>query len=232
MEETCSALLGTVSPEAVPFAFVLVRAPHSLKGRQTKLQMRNSITPLGFGGSDENPEKQNAELQLLNAARHVNGLFKAHGWKAKLTPGLLAAAFRLNEHGDRDTLVEDTRVFFQRRAVLIPDGLETLPSPWLKTVPEVLLGTLKPHWDRVPYMITSLRLCNSMLCVAFAQETEPSGPTRTTRWDRLRITLNYTLRPNLWTSLTSEERLTIWDQRPDLREDLLGFYPCLQSALN
>jgi hypothetical protein len=149
---------------------------------QNKNQMRNSITPLGFGG----PEKQNLEPELLKAAQHVSDLFKAHGWRAKLTPGLLAAAFRLNEN----------------------------PSAWLKAVPEVLLGTLRPHWDCIPYMITSLRLCNSMLCIAFAQEIEQSEPTRTTQWNQLRITLNYSLRPNLWTFLTSEERLAIWDQRP------------------
>lgn len=194
--------------------------------------MKNYINSIDCFDFDEDFESGSDQQRLLRAAQHVNALFKARGWEAKLTPGVLAAAFQLNDEQDKEAIIAETRNFFLHRAILIPDGLETLPRTWLESIGQVLLGTLKPHWDHIPYMITSLRLCNSMLCVSFAQEIEPREPPHTTYWDRLRITLNSGLKPNLWTCLTAVERLAIWANRPDLREDLLGFSPCMQLNSN
>lgn len=200
--------------------------------RPNKSVMKNSIFPLAFGDFDEGSETEGSQRDLLDQAQHVRELLQVHGWRAKLTPRLLTVAFQRSEGGDRDMLVENTRAFFRSRAVLIPSGLETLPSPWLKIIQRVLLGTLKPHWHHIPYMISSLRLCNHVLCVGFAQEIEQSDPRRTTRWDELRMTLNTSLLPNLWTPLSREDRTGIWFSHPELREDILGFVPHVEPKWN
>lgn len=195
--------------------------------------MKDPIFDNEFGGLNQSSETDLQQLQLLGSAQHVHRLFRALNWHAKLTPGLLYAAFQEpRKESEHHILLENTRLFFRRRAILIPEGLETLPSRWLETIPQLLLGTLKPHWHHIPYMITSLRLCNSVLCVSFAQEGYASGGNRLTRWDQLRITLNRCIRPNLWTALTSEERLAIWNSHHELREELVGFYPQTQPKLN
>lgn len=195
--------------------------------------MKDTIFDNEFGGSNQNSDTDFQQLQLLGSAQHVHWLFRALHWHAKLTPGLLYAAFQEpRKEPEHAILLEDTRLFFRQRAILIPEGLETLPSRWLETIPQVLLGTLKPHWHHIPYMITSLRLCNSVLCISFAQEGYASGGNRLTRWDQLRITLNRCIRPNLWSALSSKERLAIWNSHHELREELVGVYPQVQAKLN
>jgi hypothetical protein len=194
--------------------------------------MKDPIYDNDFGGLNESSDTDFQQLQLLGSAQHVHRLFRRLNWHPKLTPGLLYSAFQLGgKESEQPVLLENTRLFFRQRAILIPEGLETLPSRWLETIPQVLLETLKPHWHHIPYMITSLRLCNSVLCVSFAQEGYASGGNRLTRWDQLRITLNRCIRPNLWTALTSEERLAIWNSHHELREELVGFYPQVQAKL-
>ena len=196
--------------------------------------MNDPICDNEFGGSNQSSDTDIQQLHLLGLAEHVHRLFRALDWHAKVTPGLLYAAFQEppRKEAELAILIANTRLFFRQRAILIPEGLETLPPRWLETIPQVLLGTLKPHWHHIPYMITSLRLCNSVLCVSFAQEGYSSGANRLTRWDQLRITLNRCIRPNLWTALTSEERLAIWNSHHELREELVGFYPKTQPILN
>jgi hypothetical protein len=195
--------------------------------------MKDTIFDNELGGLNQSSDTDLQQLQLLGSAQHVHRLFRALNWHPKLTPGLLYAAFQeFRKESEHHILLENTRLFFRRRAILIPEGLETLPSRWLEEIPQLLLRTLKPHWHHIPYMITSLRLCNSVLCISFAQEGYASVGNRLTQWDQLRITLNRCLRPNLWTALTGEERLAIWNSHHELREDLVGFYPQTQPKLN
>ena len=55
--------------------------------------MKDPIFDSDFGGSNQSSDTDIQQLQLLGSAQHVHRLFRALHWHAKLTPGLLYAAF-------------------------------------------------------------------------------------------------------------------------------------------
>lgn len=159
-----------------------------------------------------------AQLNYLKSPQHVRDLLGQ--CKPKLTPRVLAAAFDLwAPSTPRDRILSDTEAFFRTKATRVPTGLDDLPSCWLQDLPVLLWQSCKPHWEFVPYMITSLCLEDGVLCVAYAQEL-PTRETRLTQWDRLRMYLNMSLRPNLWITLTHQQEQEIWRRRPDLQAEL------------
>lgn len=188
-----------------------------------RVSMSNYINRFNFGADDDNVggNIDSVWLRRVTGPEHVFQLMKNLHWEQKLSIPILDATFDLMEAGlSRDLLVYKTREFFRARAVLVPDGIETLPACWLKSVPDLFLRTLKPHWNHVPYMTTGLRLENGVLCMSFAQEL-PNSEKRFTRWDELRATINRSLRPNLWQPLSPEQKNLLWNGRPDLRAELL-----------
>jgi hypothetical protein len=110
----------------------------------------------------------------------------------------------------------EARLFFARRAGLVPTGLEELPSRWLQQLPRHLESR-----DMGPFMITSLAFDQGFLCVAFAHEvTSQTG--RMTMWDDLRFVLNLSLQPNIWHPLARKEELEVWNRCPKLRGELFA----------
>lgn len=87
--------------------------------------------------------------------------------------------------------------FFSTRCVIVPTGLDELPTPWLRALPRILWATRKPDWTHLPYMLTGVSFAEGILLVRFAQEGQPKSE-RITTWDRLRITLNRSLYPTVW----------------------------------
>jgi hypothetical protein len=159
-------------------------------------------------------------LNYLRSPQRTQTLLRLYGHTPKLVPRVLSAAFDLcNTTVSPDQLLPQTREFFRSKAVIIPTGLDELPSCWLQDLPTVLWHSRKPHWKHLPYMISELGVEDGVLWVAFAQE-QPNDEDRLTRWDELRMRLNLHLRPNLWTPLSRELERKIWHARPDLRADL------------
>ena len=156
----------------------------------------------------------------LRSAEHANALMRAGGHTPCVTLKVLERAFELAQPKiKRVDLLAEVRTFFQIKACLVPEGLDGLPSCWLRTLPELLWTTRRPHWKKLPYMINFMRIDQGLLCVAFAQE-EPPQEDRLTRWDTLRIHLNQSLVPNRWQPLSRRMEKDIWSRWPELRREL------------
>ena len=136
-----------------------------------------------------------------------------------MSPAVLSAAMEVMNDTPNGDVLETVKVFFRSKAVVTPDGLESLPMIWLTTLPKVLWQTRKPHWDALPYMIRKIKMEDGALCLKFAQEL-PTFEQRITAWDRLRVEINLSLKPNLWNSLKPDVERMIWERRPDLRSQL------------
>ena len=160
------------------------------------------------------------QLNYLISPERVQQLLRLDGYKRRMTAGVLGAAFDVCcPLMPRAQLLSQTKGFFSTKAVIVPAGLDELPSCWLQQLPKLLWCSRKPHWKMLPYMIRSLGIEDGFLWIAFEQE-QPTDETRLTSWDRLRMLLNLNLLPNLWCPLSSELEKEIWHSRPDLRSDL------------
>ena len=138
---------------------------------------------------------------------------------------MLARAFELARPKiKRVDLLSEVRTFFQIKACRVPEGLDGLPSCWLRALPDLLWATRRPHWKHLPYMISLVSMEQGVLCLAFAQE-DPSQEDRLTRWDALRIHLNQKLAPNLWQPLSRRMEWAIWLRWSELRSELFQLPP-------
>ena len=157
------------------------------------------------------------QIVRLSSAEHVQELLLACGLKQRVAPSVLAAAAELARPDSwREGVVAEARQFFARRAGLVPNGLEELPSRWLQQLPRHL-----ENRDMGPFMISSLAFDQGLLCVAFAHEVA-SQTGRMTMWDDLRFVLNLSLQPNIWHQLARKEELEVWNRCPELRGKLFA----------
>jgi hypothetical protein len=157
------------------------------------------------------------QIVRLSSAEHVQELLLACGLKQRVAPSVLAAAAELaRPDAWREGVVAEARQFFARRAGLVPNGLEELPSRWLQQLPRHL-----ENRDMGPFMISSLAFDQGLLCVAFAHEVA-SQTGRMTMWDDLRFVLNLSLQPNIWHPLARKEELEVWNRCPELRGKLFA----------
>ena len=160
------------------------------------------------------------QINYLRSPERVQQLLRLDGYKQRLATGVLGAALeRCRPATPRGQLLSQTKGFFRSKAVIVPAGLDELPSCWLQQLPILLWRSRKSHWKMLPYMICSLGVEDGVLWIAFAQE-QPADEIRLTCWDKLRIHLNLNLLPNLWCPLSHDLEKWIWDARPKLRSDL------------
>jgi hypothetical protein len=158
--------------------------------------------------------------EKLSSAEHMHELMHRQGIKPQLSPELLSATLDLYEDGAlRKLSWVEASAFFRTHAVLVPQGLETLPLPWLQQLPIRLWHTRKPHWDLLPYLLKSVAIEAGVLRLYFPQELIIEED-RLSLWDRLRVTLNLSMRPNLWLPLNPSEEREIWNRHPELRNEL------------
>jgi hypothetical protein len=155
-----------------------------------------------------------------SSAEHVHELMHRQGIRPQLSPAVLSAALDLYEDAALHKLSRvEARAFFSAHAILVPQGLETLPLPWLQQLPIRLWHTRKPHWDVLPYLLKSVATEAGVLRLYFPQELIIKE-ARLSLWDRLRVTLNLSMRPNLWLPLNPSEEREIWNRHPELRNEL------------
>ena len=160
------------------------------------------------------------QLEYASSPTRIRELLRARGCVPCLGPDVLAAVFQLrqppSDHVHHAAVATD---FFRAKAVLVPGGLDQPPDCWLQELTGLLWATRRPHWRYLPYMIRSMWLEESVLCLTFAQ-AQPDSSDRFSAWDRLRYDLNRLLRPNLWTPLTRVQERRIWERFPQLRSSL------------
>jgi len=159
------------------------------------------------------------ELEHLFSPAHICALLHNQGHQPVVSRAVLSAALEVLDRADKENVLQGAKQFFRSKAVILPDGLETLPAAWLSRLPELLWRTRKTKWEVLPYMIRELKAEDGVLCIKFAQELPRSGE-RDTAWDRLRIKINLGVSPNLWTPLCPELERRIWAARPQLRTEL------------
>jgi hypothetical protein len=162
----------------------------------------------------------NQSLKILTSVERFQELMRGLNIPQRLSLPILEAALDCHERtAQRDVLLHQVRDFFATRATRVPKGLDRLPAVWLTQIPGVLWATRKPHWESLPYFIGAFGVEQGILRVAYLQE-QPSNLRRINMWDQLRVTLNISLKPNLWTPLTNHEERAVWEARPDLHAEL------------
>ena len=112
------------------------------------------------------------ELDYQQSAEHVYALLRVHGHRPAVSSAVLAAGLQLLHPATRGDLLREATEFFRTKAILVPSGLEELPSAWLHQLPALLWRSRKPHWNEIPYMIRELGNERCVLRVAFARATE------------------------------------------------------------
>jgi len=159
-------------------------------------------------------------LVYLQSASHVQELILFHqGRRPVISSAALNAALEICNLDPSHQILQEASEFFRHCAVMVPKGLSSLPSIWLRDLPGLLWNGRKPHWPKLPYMISSLRFEDGVIAMSFAQEI-PTPEPRLTTWDKLRMSLNLGVKPNLWTPLDDQLERSIWDRWPKLRKDL------------
>ena len=134
-------------------------------------------------------------------------ILKDLGFRQHLDLVALASAFKLgSEDNVHVQALEKARAFFRRRAIIVPAGLETLPTPWLKGLPGILWSLRRPGWTHLPYMIHRVAVVDGLLQLRFAQEPGRSpGENRISACDRVRVAVNAALYPNVWRRLNRRD---------------------------
>ncbi|HXT13121.1 MAG TPA: type IV secretion system DNA-binding domain-containing protein [Candidatus Angelobacter sp.] len=158
------------------------------------------------------------QLEDPFSVEHLKRLLRAQGWREELDQPLFEAALRICREPDREQRVEYAKGFFRTYAAMIPRGLETLPSPWLKALPGILWTTRAPRRMHLPYMICELAQSEGLLLVRFAQEGVCElNHSRQTAWDRIRIVLNTSLYPLRWRLLRPRHARQIQARWPEIK---------------
>jgi hypothetical protein len=149
--------------------------------------------------------------------RHLLHLLSQHGYPPDTdTLHLLAALVVCEGRKPRAEVLQEAKEFFRLKAVLVPAGLETLPTPWLKALPRVLWRTRKPHWDKLPYMISRVGMLDGLLSLEFAQEQPRDQTGRITAYDRVRIAVNVGVYPSRFRPLTRQHARQLKARWPEL----------------
>lgn len=159
------------------------------------------------------------QLAYQQSSAHIHEMLRARGHRQAISTAVLSAALDLLAPSRNDELIAHAREWFRSKAVLVPDGLETLPAVWLRDLPEILWRTRKPGWTHLPYMTKRVGYENGVLCLTFPQEL-PHDEDRLSGWDRVRLEANLRLFPNLWTPLPPPLEHRVWRLRPKLRHEL------------
>jgi hypothetical protein len=150
------------------------------------------------------------------SVEHLLQLMRESGFKEPTKLGTLAAVLQVLPHETRRNLIlEETTSFFRCRGCMVPKGLETLPTSWLKALPGALWSLRKPHWTHLPFMICELAVADGLLLVRFAQEPlrRPEGAVNS--YDHVRISLNAALFPSRFRPLKRRHGQQVRLRNPD-----------------
>ena len=154
------------------------------------------------------------------AAQRLEVLMERSGFPPLHSPAVIAAAWKLKRRSQRRALKLATD-FFRAKAYLVPQGLETLPTPWLLALPGILWSLRASYWMGLPWRIERVACVNGRLLLQFAQEAQPPDD-RPSAWNELRVAVNARLYPSRWRPLKRPHRLRLAHRHPRLRAALLA----------
>lgn len=174
--------------------------------------------PLSFVPWFEEEKRLGPVFQDPSSPERLKRLLAIEGFAECVDTFTFRKALHLCAEGtNRDNALASASDFFRSRAVLVPKGLETLPTVWLLGLPGILWSTRRPEWIHLPYMIRQVEVADGLLQLRFAQEAMTrSGEERTTAWDRLRLLVNASLYPSRWRPLKPEHERIIRVRWPEL----------------
>lgn len=185
--------------------------------------MKNSDDNYGSEHTKHPDEASERDKKFLASSQHVLALTRlGAAGSPKMTPAVVAAASRLlNSKFDHPTLLAETKTFFRGHAIIVPQGLETIPPCWLKVLPTILWKTRKAHWHVLPYWMTHCSFENGIVAMRFEKQ-ELVDNAELGAWDWLRVIVNLSVSPNLWNPLTKRQERAIWIKHRELRPELLN----------
>ncbi len=154
------------------------------------------------------------------ASQQLESLMEQNGFQPLHSLAVVAAAWKLKRRSHRRALKLATD-FFRAKAYLVPQGLETLPTPWLLALPGILWSLRETYWIRLPWRIQLVACVSGLLLIQFAEESQPPDE-RPSAWNELRVDLNARLYPSRWRPLKRHHRLRLVHRHPDLRTELLA----------
>jgi hypothetical protein len=175
--------------------------------------------PLSFVPWFDEPQQPQNTFENPASPERLKWLLYAGGRKERMDTLTFRKAVHLCAEGtDRQEALTQSTHFFRTRAVLIPKGLETLPTPWLRGLPGILWATRRPHWLHLPYMIREVEIVNGLLQLHFAQEAMLNGnDERVTAWDRIRLQVNSSLYPSRWRPLQPKHLREMQSRWPEMK---------------
>lgn len=193
-------------------------SPH--QGFIARPNQQSSAQPFWFVPWFEDPaEITSTALMDPSSTERLRDLLLQHGLREELDAETFVEAIALCSHeSQRENILKDTIAFFQTRAVLVPAGLDRLPSPWLQALPGILWSARKSHWTHLPWMICEVAASKGALRLRFAQESlRRPGDDRVSACDRLRVKVNASLYPSCWRLLTLKHAKLLRTRWPDLK---------------
>jgi len=188
-----------------------------------------NVCPLWFvPWFEENDSIDGSTLKDPTSVERLCELMRRHGFRRHSNPRVFSDALKIcSDETQRDIVLQGIIQFFRSHAVLIPDGLSSLPVAWLKALPGILSSLRKPHWTHLPFMIREMEASDGHLQLRFAQEgLGEIDFGRVTAWDKVRVAVNASLYPSCWRPLTSKHALLIKSRWP--AEDPASLEPLIQ----
>lgn len=177
---------------------------------------------------EETDWQRDPEIDRISVG-HLEQLLTRAGLVRRVAPDLFVKVMAIcAAEFDHASAVLRAREFFRARAVLVPEGLERIPSPWLVALPGILWSARRPGWTHLPYMMNRVEVVNGLLLMQFAQEADSSFGRRITSFDRLRIRVNASVYPHLYRPLKPEHSSSMAQRR---RRDVSGAEPELNEDL-
>lgn len=181
---------------------------------------RRTDTPVWFAPWFEMTQSEQPQeavtVDSYFTASHVESLMARHGRPRMWSTELISAAIKLSRRRNRKILLKKVESFFLAHAVMVPKGLESLPTPWLEALPRILWSTRRPEWTKLPYFIDGVFMENGVLLLHFAQE-QPNLDQKFTAWDRLRVVVNAGLYPSAFRELKPQHQKLLAVKFPELR---------------
>lgn len=147
-------------------------------------------------------------------------LMKQCGMQPCVSPNIVEAIFPLIDSDEpRQQLLNESRNALRSRMVLLPKGLECLPSCWVKALPGIWshLCQMNPRWAGTA--LSAVAYEHGVLRLASAQE-QNIRLNQVSVYDQMRIEINSRLYPSIWRPLKRCHELAIWKYHPELRKDL------------
>jgi len=154
------------------------------------------------------------------SAERTHWLMRQIGLHVCVSTNVIESAFQLFQPEEpRQRLLDEARDALRPYLVLLPQGLECLPTCWLKALPGIWqdLCRINPRWAGTA--LGAVAHDHGVLRLVSAQE-QNIRLDQISVFDLMRIDINARLYPSIWRPLKRRHERVIWMHQPGLRKDL------------